>query len=51
MALDPINFTRGVPADESFPLEEIQEAATDILKKIVVAIMQYGPSLGYAPLR
>lgn len=49
--LEPINFTRGVPANESFPLDDILEAATTILKQNGAAIMQYGPALGFAPLR
>src|SRR6266436_6749184 len=47
----PINFTRGVPAMESFPLEELAHAASAILKEQGAAILQYGPSSGYAPLR
>ena len=46
-----INFTRGVPANESFPINEVVEAATAILKSSGAAILQYGPSLGYLPLR
>ncbi len=49
--LQPINFTRGVPANESFPLAEIMDAANSILKEKGAAIMQYGPALGFAPLR
>jgi DNA-binding transcriptional MocR family regulator len=49
--LEPINFTRGVPANESFPLDDILDAATTILKQNGAAIMQYGPALGFAPLR
>jgi len=51
MSLPTINFTRGVPADESFPLAEIQEAAAAILKQKGVAVMQYGPAMGFEPLR
>jgi len=46
-----INFTRGVPANESFPLNEIADAANAILEKSGAAIMQYGPALGFAPFR
>jgi len=49
--LDPINFTRGVPANESFPLEELRDAATAVLKDHGPAILQYGPAAGFAPLR
>ena len=48
---ETINFTRGVPANESFPLDDILDAATTILKQNGAAIMQYGPALGFAPLR
>jgi DNA-binding transcriptional MocR family regulator len=49
--LEPINFTRGVPANESFPLEELRDAATAVLKEHGPAILQYGPAAGFAPLR
>ena len=49
--LQPINFTRGVPATESFPIADITDAANTILKQNGAAIMQYGPALGFAPLR
>lgn len=48
---ETINFTRGVPANESYPLDEMREAADTVLKENGVSIMQYGPALGYAPLR
>jgi DNA-binding transcriptional MocR family regulator len=46
-----INFTRGVPANESFPIDEVIAAAEAALKATGVAMMQYGPSLGFQPLR
>ncbi|HEV8486958.1 MAG TPA: PLP-dependent aminotransferase family protein, partial [Blastocatellia bacterium] len=49
--LQPINFTRGVPANESFPVEEIREAAATILHGSGSAVLQYGPAVGFAPLR
>ncbi len=49
--LQTINFTRGVPANESFPLDDIRDAADTILKQNGAAIMQYGPAIGFAPLR
>jgi DNA-binding transcriptional MocR family regulator len=49
--MQTINFTRGVPANESFPIEEITQAANDILKTQGAAMLQYGPSLGFLPLR
>jgi len=49
--MQTINFTRGVPANESFPIGELSEAASAILKTTGAAILQYGPSLGFLPLR
>jgi DNA-binding transcriptional MocR family regulator len=49
--LSPINFTRGIPAVESFPVAEIQEAAKAILENHSAEVLQYGPALGYTPLR
>jgi DNA-binding transcriptional MocR family regulator len=49
--LQPINFTRGVPAVESFPITDLIDAATAALKQHGAAMLQYGPSLGFAPLR
>ena len=47
-----INFTRGVPADESFPFEQLAEcAAAAISGPERVRVLQYGGSLGFAPLR
>lgn len=48
---EPIYFTRGVPAAESFPIEEVIEAATAVLRKHGAAVLQYGPSRGFTPLR
>jgi len=49
--LSTINFTRGVPAPESFPLAEFADAAKAVLDSHGAAIMQYGPALGFAPFR
>lgn len=49
--METINFTRGVPANESFPLEEVASAAIDALKARGPAMLQYGPSAGFGPLR
>ncbi|HSV08719.1 MAG TPA: PLP-dependent aminotransferase family protein [Candidatus Binatus sp.] len=45
-----INFTRGVPANESFPIEELTVAASEALRSHGSAMLQYGPSRGFAPL-
>ena len=49
--METINFTRGVPANESFPIDELIDAATAILKSKGAAILQYGPATGFQPLR
>jgi DNA-binding transcriptional MocR family regulator len=49
--METINFTRGVPANESFPIDELIEAATAILSSKGAAVLQYGPSPGFQPLR
>jgi 2-aminoadipate transaminase len=49
--LQAINFTRGVPATESFPIDELLEVAIAAFKQHGPAMMQYGPALGFAPLR
>ncbi len=47
----PINFTRGVPAVESFPLADLGAAAAAAIAKHGRVLLQYGPSPGFAPLR
>src|SRR5262245_24002411 len=49
--LESINFTRGVPANESFPLDELRDAAAAVVKEYGSAVLQYGPAAGFAPLR
>ena len=46
-----INFTRGVPANDSFPIDEVIAAAQAVLTTSGPAILQYGPSAGFQPLR
>ena len=48
---DVINFTRGVPANESFPIDEVIESATGILRAQGANVLQYGPASGFGPLR
>jgi 2-aminoadipate transaminase len=50
-SMQTINFTRGVPANESFPIDEVIAAAEAALRTKGVAMLQYGPSLGFLPLR
>ena len=47
---ETINFTRGVPANESFPIAEIAAAAERALQKHGAAMLQYGPAAGLSPL-
>ena len=49
--MKPILFTRGVPATESFPLEEIAAAAASVLRDQGAALLQYGSSTGLPFLR
>ncbi|MEQ1757043.1 MAG: PLP-dependent aminotransferase family protein [Vicinamibacterales bacterium] len=49
--METINFTRGVPANESFPTAELIDAATSAFKAHGPAMLQYGPSRGFGPLR
>ena len=47
-----IDFTRGVPAIESFPLEQVAECAAAIIRGPHGAtVMQYGKGAGFGPLR
>ncbi len=48
----PINFTRGIPADESYPLAEVAECAQAVLTgSHALETMRYGTGFGYGPLR
>src|SRR5678816_727679 len=49
--MNTINFTRGVPANESFPTAELIDAATAVFKSHGNQMLQYGPSRGFEPLR
>src|SRR5437868_3436669 len=49
--MNTINFTRGVPALESFPTDELIDAASSVLKTHGAATLQYGPASGFLPLR
>ena len=49
--MNTINFTRGVPANESFPIPELIDAASTVLRTNGPAMLQYGPSPGFPPLR
>jgi 2-aminoadipate transaminase len=48
-----IQLTRGVPADESYPLEAVRQCATAVMSdpKLGLEAMRYGTGYGFAPLR
>ena len=46
-----VNFTRGVPATESFPIEDMVAASQMAIEKYGTTILQYGKSYGFVPLR
>lgn len=46
-----INFTRGVPAPESFPIKEMIAASQRALDRYGPTILQYGKAYGFMPLR
>ncbi len=50
-ALETINFTRGVPAIESFPTAELAACTATVLAQSGDTVLQYGPAAGLAPLR
>jgi 2-aminoadipate transaminase len=50
-AIDTINFTRGVPAVESYPLSEIAEAAAAAIPQQGDQMMIYTASSGHSALR
>ncbi|HMA11691.1 MAG TPA: PLP-dependent aminotransferase family protein, partial [Steroidobacteraceae bacterium] len=50
-AVETINFTRGVPANESFPTADLLASTSAALAANADAMLQYGPSAGLAPLR
>lgn len=50
-AVETINFTRGVPAIESFPTADLAQCSAKALAANADAMLQYGPAAGLAPLR
>lgn len=48
---DIISFAGGLPAEELFPLTAVKEIAAKMLSEEGKKALQYGPSLGYMPLR
>jgi DNA-binding transcriptional MocR family regulator len=48
---DVISLARGVPAPETLPEEELADCARVVLEREGKALLSYGPSAGYTPLR
>ncbi|NLV88106.1 MAG: PLP-dependent aminotransferase family protein [Tissierellia bacterium] len=46
-----ISFAGGMPAPESFPIEEFKKVNQEVLENNGALAMQYGPTEGYLPLR
>lgn len=46
-----LSFTRGNPAEEALPIEEIMECANQIFRDQGKVLFQYGHYSGYGPLR
>lgn len=46
-----ISFAGGLPAPQTFPLEELTECAIKVRKEDGAGAMQYGPSMGFMKLR
>ena len=46
-----ISFAGGMPAAESFPIEELLKISTEVLEGSGSLALQYGPTEGYQPLR
>jgi 2-aminoadipate transaminase len=51
LGVKPILFNRGIPAPESFGIDNVLRAARDVLGEHGLSLLQYGPSTGFAPLR
>jgi 2-aminoadipate transaminase len=48
---DVISLAGGMPAPELFPLEEVEQACVNVLRKHGSSALQYSMSEGYVPLR
>jgi 2-aminoadipate transaminase len=51
--MNTIALTRGVPADESYPLAQVSECAQAVMNdpKLALEAMRYGTGYGFGPLR
>ncbi|HEX5071111.1 MAG TPA: PLP-dependent aminotransferase family protein [Vicinamibacterales bacterium] len=50
-AVDMISFAPGYPAEDQFPWHALGEIAAELLTGRDGAVLQYGPTRGYKPLR
>jgi 2-aminoadipate transaminase len=46
-----IDFSRGVPDPQSFPIDKLQSLTVGALARDANRMLQYGPAFGYMPLR
>ena len=46
-----IKLTRGIPATEAFPIEEIIACSEQVLRDHGKTLLQYQPAIGFPPLR
>ena len=49
--METIAFTRGVPAPDCLPVEELADSARAALERDGKTVLNYGPVAGYGPLR
>ncbi len=49
--METIAFTRGVPAPECLPVEELADCARAAVERDGKTVLNYGPVAGYGPLR
>lgn len=50
-SVDMISFAPGYPAEDQFPWQALREIAAELLTGRDGAVLQYGPTRGYRPLR
>jgi 2-aminoadipate transaminase len=50
-AVETIAFTRGVPAPDCLPVEQVAECAAAAVERDGKTVLNYGPVAGYGPLR
>ena len=48
---DMISFGGGLPSADAFPMADLKEIITDIANNMTPAVLQYGETEGYRPLR